>query len=126
MGVAIMRLWIALDESVWRNRHWARVRISLIGDNPDWNLRLGRGVHHLVWNTNLTPVVESCPEIRMQRRASSDKCDDISRVWIDRHRRDIRVPSVVGRKRDEPIQVGAGTSIHTGTCAALRKTLARE
>src|SRR5258706_13230589 len=103
MAVAIIWIWIALDESIWRNRHRARVRLSLIGDNPDWNLRLGRGVHHLVRNTNLTPVVESCPKVGMQRRASSDKGDDVSRVWIDRRRRDVCVPGVVGRKWDETI-----------------------
>src|SRR5262249_49839748 len=126
MAVAIIWIWIALDESIWRNRHRSRVRLGLIGDNLDRNLWLGRGVHYLVWNTNVTPVVESCPKVRMQRRASSDKGDDIVRVRIDRHRRDVCVPGVVGRKWDEPIQVRAGTGIHAGACAALRKTLARE
>src|SRR5437867_4044882 len=103
MAVAIIRIRIALDESIWRNRHRARVRLSLISENPDCNLWLGRGVRYLVWNAKPTPVVESCPKVRMQLRTSSDKGDDIIRVWIDRHRRDVCVPGVVGWKWDETI-----------------------
>src|SRR5215813_9003892 len=103
MAVAIIWIWIALDQSIWWNRHRARVRLSLIGHNLDCNLWLGRGVHYLVWNANRTAVVESWPKVRMQLGASSDKGDDIIRVWINRHRRDVCVPGVVGRKRDEPI-----------------------
>src|SRR5206468_1833388 len=103
MAVAIIWIWIALDESIWRNRHRARIRLSLIGDNSNWNLWLSRGVHYLVGNTNLTPMVESCSKVRMQRRASFDEGDDIIRVWIDRHRRNVCVPGVVGRKWDESI-----------------------
>src|ERR1041385_8428526 len=103
MAVAIIRIGITLDESIWRNRHRARVRLGLIGNNFDWDLWLGRAVYYLVWNTNLTPVVEPCSKVRMQRRASSDKGDDIIRVRIDRHPRDICVPGVVGRKWDEAI-----------------------
>src|SRR5215472_15726019 len=62
MAVAIIRIGIALNESIWRNRHRARVRLSPVGDKPDRNLWLGRGVHHLVRNTNLTAIVESCPK----------------------------------------------------------------
>src|SRR4051812_11583989 len=103
MAIAIIRIWIALDKSIWWNRHRARIRLSLISDNPDWNHWLGRGVYYLVWNTNLTPVVESRSEVRMQRRASSDKRDDIIRVRIDWHRRNVCVPGVIGRKWDEAI-----------------------
>src|SRR5205823_3279641 len=111
MAVAIIWIWIALDESIWRNRHRAQIRLSPVGDNPDWNLWLGRGVHYLVGNTNRTPGVEACAEVGMQRRAGSDKGDDVIRVWIDRHRRDICVPCVVGGKWNEPIQVRAATGI---------------
>src|SRR5262249_18101724 len=103
MAVAVIWIWIALDESIWRNRHQAGGRLSFISDNPDWDLWLGYSVDYLVWNTNLTPVVESCPKVRMQLGASSDKCDDIIRVRIGRHRRDVGVPGVVGWKWDEPI-----------------------
>ena len=126
MAVAVIWIWIALDESIWRNRHGPRIRLSFVGDNLDWNLWLDRGVHDLVRNANRAPVVESCTKIRMQLRANSDKGDDIIRVWIDRNRRDVCVPGVVGRKRDKPIQVRARTDIHTVACAALRKTLARQ
>src|SRR5215472_2959828 len=126
MAVAVIRIWIPLDQSIWWNGHGPRVRLSFVGDNLDCNLWLGRGVHDLIRNANRTPVVESCTKIRMQRRARSDKGDDIIRVWIDRHRRDVCVPGVIARKRDEPIQVRARTDIHTAACAALRKTLARQ
>src|SRR5438046_5696588 len=114
MAVAIIWIWIAFDQSIWRNRHRAGIRLSLVGDNPDWNLWLGRGVHHLVWNTNLAPIVESSSEVGMQRRASSDKGDDIIRVRIYRHRRDSSVPGVVGWKWNEPSEVRAATDIHAG------------
>src|ERR1044071_3604739 len=103
MAVAIIWIWIALDESIWRNRHRTGVRLSLIGDNPDWNLWLGGSVHYLVWNTNLTPLIEPGPKVRMQLRASSDKGNNVIRVWIDRHRRYVSVPGIVRWKWDEPI-----------------------
>src|SRR5215472_4267807 len=103
MAVAIIRIWIALYQSIGRNRHRARIRLSPVGDNPDWNLWLGRGVHHLVWNTNRASGIEACAEVGMQRRASSDKGNDVIRVRIDRHRRNICVPGVVGGKGDESI-----------------------
>src|SRR5258705_7535551 len=101
MAVAIIRIWIPLDQSIGRNRHRARIGLSPVGDNLDWNLWLSRGVHHLVWNANRTPGVKACAEVGMKRRAGSDKGDDVTRVRIDRHRRDICVPGVVGRKGDE-------------------------
>src|SRR3954454_23781504 len=103
MAIAIIRVWIALDESVWRHRHRARIGLSLVGNDPDWRHWLRRCVYYLISNAKFTAVVEACPEIRMQRRASSSKRDDIIRVRIDRHRRDVCVPGVVGRKWDEPI-----------------------
>src|SRR5439155_26550497 len=126
MTIAIIWIWIALDESIWRNRHRAGIGLSPLGDKLDWNPWLGRGVHHMVGNTNRTPGIEACAEVGMQRRAGSDKGDDITRVRIDRHRRDICVPCVVGRKGDESIQVRAATGIHAAACPALRKTLARK
>src|ERR1041384_616084 len=103
MTIAIIRIWIALNQSIGRNRHRARIRLSPVGDNPDWNLCLGRGVYHLVWNTDRTSDIESCAEVGMQRRSGTDKGDDVIRVRIDGHRRDICVPGVVGGKGEKTI-----------------------
>src|SRR6202158_2571784 len=105
MAIAVARMGIALDRSVRGDWHRSGIALTAVGGEVDLHQR--RTAHDDVRNSDGLSSVEASTEIRMQRCGRTDEADDRVRIRIDRSARDVLIPEIVDRKRDEPIQTGA-------------------
>ena len=109
----------AFDGRVGRDRERAGLALAAVGRPCHRDPPLAAADDD-VRDADRRAVVEPGAEVRVQADAEADARDQRVGVRIDRGRADIRVPGVVGRKRERAVQRRAGAERSRGKVAVAR------
>src|SRR5579883_919876 len=120
MAVSVAGVGRAFDGSIVWNRHGAGVAFGAISGELD--IYKSRAADHVIRNADGLTVIESSAEVGMQRRICSDEVDDGVRVGINGSIRDVLVPKIVCRKRDEAVEIAFDAGAHWAAILGSRES----